>query len=197
MPTILHTRHISRRSLRVTPPQETVSQGEVRRGVRILPAQLLKDAVMAWSIDKQLVQGKNVVVLAGAGHLEYGFGVLDRVREANREERMLIICKSTNESRLWLHEGVAGQGVRGVEKSNRATEAAPTRQANRRCSLLVRRPYERPGRGFMTCADAKFDELMLWLDRIGICDGLVTFLLSTISSTLSPFRHLLINQRYM
>ena len=85
-------------------PRETIPEGEVRKGARILPAQLLKDAVMAWAIDQQVARGKKVIVLAGVGHLEYRFGVIERVREARSEEVMLIVCKSKSESELWLHE---------------------------------------------------------------------------------------------
>lgn len=89
-------------------PRETSSKDEVRRGVRILPAQLLKDAVMAWSVDQQLAKGKRVVALAGVGHLEYGLGVLERIRGVRREEMILVVCKSRTESGLWLHQDEAG-----------------------------------------------------------------------------------------
>ena len=96
-------------------PRETVPEGETRKGARILPAQLLKDAVMAWSIDQQLAKGKKVVALAGIGHLEYGFGILERVRQAKREDMILIACKSNNESELWQHEQASGHGAEGAE----------------------------------------------------------------------------------
>lgn len=96
-------------------PREAVPEGEARKGARILPAQLLKDAVMAWSIDQQLAKGKKVVALAGIGHLEYGFGILERVRQAKREDMILIACKSNNESELWQHEPATGRGAEGAE----------------------------------------------------------------------------------
>jgi hypothetical protein len=92
-------------------PREFVPEGEARKGARIFPAQLLKDAVMAWSIDQQLAKGKKVVALAGIGHLEYGFGILERVRHAKREDMILIACKSNNQSELWQSKGHAAEGA--------------------------------------------------------------------------------------
>lgn len=114
-------------------PRETVPAGEIRKGARILPAQLLKDAVMAWSIDQQLAKGKRVVALAGLGHLEYGFGIMERIREVKREDMILIACKSNNESELWLNKGDRG-GAEGAEKdtsANRGRETATTSNNDR------------------------------------------------------------------
>lgn len=105
-------------------PRETVPDGEARKGARILPAQLLKDAVMAWSIDQQLAKGKIVVALAGIGHMEYGFGVPERVRQAKREDMILIACKSNDESELWHHE--KSTGAEGV--GNLASDKVVTAQ---------------------------------------------------------------------
>jgi Haem-binding uptake, Tiki superfamily, ChaN len=114
-------------------PRERVPDGESRKGARIMPAQLLKDAVMAWSIDQQLAKGKRVVVLAGLGHLEYGFGVMERVREAKREDMILIACKSNNESELWLHQEGSGGGSEGAALANRqATTTNTTTNSNDR-----------------------------------------------------------------
>jgi uncharacterized iron-regulated protein len=101
-------------------PRETVPDGEARKGTRILPAQLLKDAVMAWSIDQQLAKGKIVLALAGIGHMEFGFGIPERVRQAKREDMILIACKSKNESELWYHErstGAEGAGNLASDKT--------------------------------------------------------------------------------
>jgi hypothetical protein len=95
-------------------PRETVPEGEVRMGARILPAQLLKDAVMAWSIDRQLAEGKTVVALAGLGHMEYEFGIPERVRHAKREDMILIACKSNNESQLWQRGNLDGAEEAGI-----------------------------------------------------------------------------------
>ena len=93
------------------PPRR--SHADERRGAKIFPAQLLKDAVMAWTVDKQLALGKKVVVIAGTGHLEYGFGVVERLRNVTREEVFLILAKS-NESLLWHGDSQRPQG--GVEQ---------------------------------------------------------------------------------
>lgn len=101
-------------------PRTKIPEGEARKGARILPAQLLKDAVMAWSIDQQLAKGKIVVALAGLGHMEYGFGIPERVRQAKREDMILIACKSNNESELWQRSrliGAVGAGASAEDKT--------------------------------------------------------------------------------
>lgn len=86
------------------PPRRSVEDGGVRRGARIFPAQVLKDSVMAWKIDEQLALGKFVVGIAGIGHLEYGFGIMERLREVKRQEISLVACKSYQGSEFWAHE---------------------------------------------------------------------------------------------
>ena len=103
-------------------PRETVPDDEARKGARILPAQLLKDAVMAWSIDQQLAKGKIVLALAGIGHMEYGFGIPERVRQVKREDMILIACKSNDESELWHHEKSTGaEGAGNLASDKMAT----------------------------------------------------------------------------
>ena len=84
------------------PHQEAPADG--RRGQHIFAAQVLKDSVMAWVIDQQLRQGKRVIAIAGTGHVEYSFGVMERVREAKKDEMLLLLTKTRTGSALWMSQ---------------------------------------------------------------------------------------------
>ena len=64
---------------------------------RIVLAQSVRDAVMAKSIDTYLhsQSDKTMVVIAGTGHLNYGFGIPEMTqRRSNRSFRILLPSES-------------------------------------------------------------------------------------------------------
>ena len=94
-----HAAYISS-SISGGPPEisKEVEQGGLKA------AQAFKDAIMAWTIDKQLQSDKSeegsnkpshevIVAICGSGHCEYGFGITERVRDCGRDEIMLLVCK--------------------------------------------------------------------------------------------------------
>lgn len=72
-------------------PEEPV-QGTMRR---IFPAQLIKDASMAWSIDEVLKEGGRVLAICGNGHSDYGYGVPERITEDDKP--FVITSRSVRE----------------------------------------------------------------------------------------------------
>jgi hypothetical protein len=68
-------------------------------------AQAFKDAIMAWTIDKEVEAAESrqtageesskeiIVAICGSGHCEYDFGVTERIRSCRRDEILLLVCK--------------------------------------------------------------------------------------------------------
>lgn len=70
-------------------------------------AQAFKDAMLAFSIDKELNENETapiVLVITGSGHCEYGFGGPERLRSLPRQDVNILICKSNQESTIWKSE---------------------------------------------------------------------------------------------
>lgn len=75
---------------------------EVQQG-GLKAAQAFKDAVMAFTIDKQLEKSASldraassdevIVAICGSGHCEYDFGITERIRNCSREDILLLVCK--------------------------------------------------------------------------------------------------------
>lgn len=81
----------------VLPTDEAPTKG-------IASAQVLKDAVMAFSIDRALTNG-GVMAICGSGHCEYGFGVPERVQG----ESYTVVTKP-NDEMIWRGERWGEEG---------------------------------------------------------------------------------------
>ncbi len=83
---------------------------------RFFLAQIVKDSSMAYNISKILLQNPEVWVIAimGKGHMEYGYGVPERVKECLTKEGITIepVTISVREKNEPLHPpGIEGEKI--------------------------------------------------------------------------------------
>lgn len=98
------------RSLMSGEPPALVDEGQPQKSIHT--AQAFKDAMLAFTIDKELDENDIapiVLVITGSGHCEYGFGGPERLRSPRSEDVNILICKSNQESTIWKGEHWAGE----------------------------------------------------------------------------------------